>query len=136
MRVSASNAVRAAQACVVACVTLWSSGALGEEEERTKTDARTEFTPAPIIGGSTDIGFGGGVIASLARVKPGLAPYPYVYKVEFATATTVKSVNGTLKIPFQDDYVLVSLPHLMRDLLNLELRASFTHEATQKYYGV
>jgi outer membrane protein assembly factor BamA len=71
---------------------------------------------------------------SLARIRKGWDPY--VYRLEFATTTTLKSESGTLKVPFQDDYVLLSLPHLLHHVMALDLRASFTREATQKYYGI
>lgn len=137
MRIQALRAPRAFSHWVVtrgiaASVAFFSATA---EAER-RADVETEFTPAPIIGGSSDIGFGGGVIASYAKVKPGMEPDPSLYRIQFATTTTVKSELGKIKIPFQDDYVLVHLPHLFYDLLELDLRVSFTHEATQKYYGI
>lgn len=103
----------------------------GHEESR---QARTEFTPAPLIGGNSDIGFGGGAIASIARIVPGLDPY--LYRFELSTTTTLKSERGSLVVPYQDDYLLVALPHLLGDRLKLELRVSYTRETTQKYYGV
>ena len=105
----------------------------GDTEEH-RQGSKTEFTPVPIVGGSSDIGFGGGLVVSLARVEP--QSKPYLYRVELATTTTVKSELGNLKIPYQDDYVLLSLPHAVRNRLKLELRAAFTHEATEKYYGI
>jgi outer membrane protein assembly factor BamA len=95
---------------------------------------RTEFTPVPIVGGSSDIGFGGGAIASVARIAPGFDPY--LYRFEFATTTMVKVQDGGVVVPFHDDYALLSMPHLIRRRLKLDLRVSYTLEATQKFYGI
>jgi outer membrane protein assembly factor BamA len=88
----------------------------------------------PIVGGNSDIGFGGGVLASIARIVPGLDPY--LYRLEAATSTTVKEQHGDFVVPFHDDYLLASFPHLIRNRLRLDTRVSYTYEATQKYYGI
>jgi len=80
-----------------------------------------EFTPAPILGGSSDVGIGGGVLASLARLDPGIEPY--TYRLELATTTTFKA-SGVERVSYQDYYLLLSLPNLVRDRLKLELRLS------------
>jgi len=99
-----------------------------------KKEARTEFTPVPIVGGNSDVGFGGGALASIARIVPGSDPY--LYRFEVASTTMVKSQDGEVVVPFHDDYALASFPHLVRNLLRLDTRVSYTYEATQKYYGV
>jgi len=106
-------------------------------DEPAERPTKTEFTPAPLIGGNSDIGFGGGAILSFARVLPGSDdPLPYVYRLEFATTTTVKSEGGSIKVPYQDEYLLLSMPHLLRNKIQLDVRVSFTAESTQKYYGI
>ncbi|HEX7669825.1 MAG TPA: BamA/TamA family outer membrane protein [Polyangiaceae bacterium] len=94
----------------------------------------TEFTPAPIIGGNSDLGIGGGVIGSFARMKPGFEPY--VYRFELTSMTMLKGERGTLKVPYQDDYLLFSMPNLFGRRMKLEFRAAYTRETTLKYYGI
>ncbi|HVU03268.1 MAG TPA: BamA/TamA family outer membrane protein [Polyangiaceae bacterium] len=110
------------------------SGLAPAAEKSDGKDGRSEFTPAPLLGGSSDVGFGGGVIASFARLRDGAEPY--LYRIELVTTTMVKSEGGHVKVPYQDDYVLVSVPNLLGRRLKLEARAAYTREATQKYYGL
>jgi outer membrane protein assembly factor BamA len=94
-----------------------------------------EFTPFPLIGGSSDIGFGGGLLASFAHHSPGYEPY--VYRLELASITTFRGI-GTSKtdLPYQDHYLLLSWPHARRNHTRLELRVSYTRESNLKYYGL
>jgi outer membrane protein assembly factor BamA len=101
-----------------------------DEESRPKT----EFTPAPLVGGSSDLGVGGGVIASLARVGPKYNPY--LYRLEFVSTTFFKSQQGHLKVPYFDNYLDLEIPDLVKGRMKLELRAAYTREATLKYYGI
>jgi outer membrane protein assembly factor BamA len=48
----------------------------------------------------------------------------------------VKSQQGSIRIPYQDDYLLLSMPHVVRNRLQLDLRVAYTSESTQKYYGI
>ncbi|MFI5298415.1 MAG: hypothetical protein ACHREM_09975, partial [Polyangiales bacterium] len=52
-----------------------SSDAPTNAEPATKRGARTEFNLVPIVGGSSDVGFGGGFFSELARMRPGYDPY-------------------------------------------------------------
>lgn len=95
----------------------------------------TELTPAPVIGGSSDVGFGGGGILSLALLAPGYEPY--VYRVEAAfMATFAETEDGGVMTPYQDHYLLLDLPHLRGGDFGLTLRVSYSREATLKYYGI
>lgn len=97
-------------------------------------DGTNEFTPAPLIGASSDLGVGGGVIVSFSRREPGLDPY--VYRVELVSMTMFKSLNGSLRVPYMDNYVDVSLPHVREHQLKLQVRGAYTRESTIKYYGM
>jgi outer membrane protein assembly factor BamA len=88
----------------------------------------------PVAGGDSDIGFGGGYLMSWARKRPDLEPYEY--GVESAGAITFRPEGEGLEIPYIDDYVRVSMPHLVRDEVGLELRLSYTREHTLKYFGL
>jgi outer membrane protein assembly factor BamA len=95
----------------------------------------TEFTIVPFAGGNSDMGFGGGYIASLARVDPELDPY--LYRIETAGSITVgKEESGGWRVPYSDVYLLFSFPNLIKDRLGLDLRVSYTLESNLKYYGL
>lgn len=94
--------------------------------------AGSETTIIPFVGGTSDAGFGIGAIGSLARVEPGGAPF--VWRLEFATMTTAR--YAPFVIPFQDDYLVLTVPQLVPGVLRLEVRPSFTHETLLNYSGV
>jgi outer membrane protein assembly factor BamA len=86
------------------------------------------------VGGDSDVGIGGGYIASLARVEPNIEPY--LWRVESAGTITFKPEGGSVAIPFFDDYLLLALPHVIRDTLGLKVRLSYTHESQLAYFGL
>ena len=105
-------------------------------ESGSKPEKReTEFTIVPFVGGNSDMGFGGGYIASLARLDPKLTPY--LYRIETAGAVTVGQDDaGGWRVPYTDVYLLFSFPNLIRDHFGLDLRVSYTLESNLKYYGL
>jgi hypothetical protein len=104
------------------------------EIEPTKPEGETEFTILPFVGGDTDVGIGGGYIASLARVEPNRAPY--LWRVESAGSVTFKPEGDGVGVPYLDNYVLLNLPHVIPNQVGLNVRVSFTHERNITYYGL
>lgn len=94
----------------------------------------TEFTALPVVGGDSDVGIGGGVITSLARVEPDLDPY--LWRIEAVGMLTVKPTDGNYDIRYVDTYLTLSLPHIIRDRLGLSIRVSYTKESDLSYYGI
>jgi len=96
----------------------------------------TELTVLPFVGGSSDIGFGGGYVAGLVRLVPGYRPY--LYRVESAGTVTFDPSRGEGEpaIPYIDNYVSLTLPHLAGGRIRLDLRLAYTREAALKYYGI
>lgn len=88
----------------------------------------------PFVGGDSDVGLGGGFIASWARVSE--AYKPYLMRIEAGTYLTGRKGADGLEMPYLDSYVLVDLPHALRNKLHLRFRASHTRELTLKYYGL
>jgi hypothetical protein len=89
----------------------------------------------PLVGGDTDIGLGGGVLASLARLDPDRRPFRW--RLEGAAFATVKPQGGWhFKWPYQDVFVVYSYNGLFSERLRLEMRASFTRETDLRYYGI
>lgn len=99
-----------------------------------KAESDTEFTILPLVGGDTDVGIGGGYIASLARVDPNREPY--LWRIESAGSVTFKPKEGGVQVPYLDDYLLLSLPHVIPNQVGLNVRVSYTHERDISYFGL
>jgi outer membrane protein assembly factor BamA len=116
----------------VSCCAVWIPGGAVHADD--PEPGRTEFGFFPLVGGDTDLGIGGGAFASLARYEPGYDPYRF--RLEVAGAITFKPAKDGLTIPFQDIYLNLTLPDLIRNRLRLEVRPSYTRETTLGYYGI
>ncbi len=104
----------------------------GSDSAGAKSD--TEFTIVPVVGGDSDVGIGAGYIASFARVAPNVEPY--LWRIESAGSITFKPEKGDVQVPFLDDYLLLALPHLIRNTLGVNFRVSYTHESQLAYFGL
>jgi surface antigen Omp85-like protein len=98
------------------------------------SEPRTEFGLVPLAGGNTDLGVAAGVMGSIARLSPDRAPY--VWRTEFVAIASVKSQDDRLTMPYQDYYVLFTMPDLIPNVLRAALRASFTRSQLSGYYGL
>jgi outer membrane protein assembly factor BamA len=96
--------------------------------------AHNEFNIVPVLGGSTDLGFGGGYFAGLARVKTGVVPY--LWNIDSAALITFKySEHAGFTSPYQDFYARLTIPRLFGSPLRLEVRPSYTWEKVD-YFGM
>jgi hypothetical protein len=94
-----------------------------------------EFNLLPVGGGTTDIGIGGGYFAGLARVEEGYDPY--LWNIESAGLVTFKLLGGEkIVLPYQDDYIQLTVPRLFGIPLRFELRTEYSWETTLGYYGL
>lgn len=106
-----------------------------EQSDEEAPPRDTEFSLVPFVGGNSDQGFGGGYIASLARLQKDREPY--LYRIDTTgSATFAGSRDGGLRVPYVDVFLRWKFPHLIPNLLGLELRASFTRETNLGYYGL
>jgi len=111
------------------------STAQGSEPSKDEAPPRdTEFSLVPFVGGNSDQGFGGGYIASLARLQQ--YREPYLYRIDTTGSATFASGRDGLTVPYVDVFLRWKFPHLIPNLLGLELRASFTRETSLGYYGL
>jgi len=95
----------------------------------------TEVAVVPLVGGDTDIGFGGGALASVARVDPDRQPFRW--RLEGGGFATVKPRKGPrFKWPYQDVFLGYSHNGLFSERLRLEVRVSYTRETDLRYYGI
>jgi outer membrane protein assembly factor BamA len=110
----------------------------GESSGKKPDKADTEFTVVPFVGGNSDMGFGAGYVASLARLEPDIEPY--LYRIETAGSATLGRVDsgnpGKVRVQYADIYLLFSFPNIIKDHLGFDIRISYTLEANLKYYGL
>jgi outer membrane protein assembly factor BamA len=109
----------------------WASAARAEPEPLAP---KTELGAVPLVGGDSDIGFGGGALGSFTWLEPTYRPYRR--RLEAGGIATFKHSSEGWQAPYQDYYVLLTDPHVLRDRLRLDLRPSYTNEANQLYYGI
>lgn len=100
--------------------------------EAPKRPPHTELSILPIVGGDSDLGIGGGYVASLAGIRRGVKPY--VWRLESAGALTLQTSQGS--VGYFDDYLDLSVPHALLPPLHFETRVSFTDEPHLRYYGL
>ncbi len=91
-----------------------------------------EYDLFPLIGGSSDVGVGGGILGAIAHFAPGEKQYRW--RVEASGIVTYSTGSGLSHFPYTDVYTLLTIPDLGHGV-RLELRPSFTRETTQGYYG-
>jgi hypothetical protein len=100
-----------------------------------ESGAHNEFNLLPVAGGTTDIGFGGGYFAGLARIREGYDPY--LWNIESAGLVTFKiRASGRPYLPYQDAFVKLTVPRLFGAALRLEIRSEYSWETTLGYYGI
>jgi outer membrane protein assembly factor BamA len=96
--------------------------------------AHNEVNVVPVLGGSTDLGFGGGYFAGFARVKKGAVPY--LWNIDSSGLITFKySARSGFTSPYQDLYARLTIPRLFGSPLRLEIRPSYTWESID-YFGM
>ena len=109
---------------------------LATAQESAVAGEKTEFAVVPLVGGDSDVGFGGGALGSLTNLVPGLSPYRW--RIEAGVIATFKPPEGGngITAPYQDAYLLYTVPDLIYRKLRLEVRPSYTRETTQAYHGI
>jgi hypothetical protein len=96
--------------------------------------AHTDFTIVPVVGGSTDIGVGGGFFSGLTRNKIGQDPY--VWNLEAAAFVSFGLTNGGVNLPYIDGYSKLTITRFAGSPHQIEIRPSFTDEETLYYFGM
>ncbi|WP_394835376.1 outer membrane protein assembly factor [Pendulispora rubella] len=121
---------------LVAALSVRRASAQQEEEPGAVKEPKTDFNAAPIVGGSSDIGIVGGALAAVTRLAPQRAPYLWRLEANVLATFKVDPRESTVQLPYQDYYLMLTLPHLVGNTLRLEIRPSFTREMVQRYYGI
>jgi hypothetical protein len=96
--------------------------------------AHNEFNLLPVVGGTTDIGFGGGYFLGYDRIS--LTEAPYAWNIESAGFVTfAPGHGGGVIVPYQDLYVKLDVPRFFRKI-ELEIRPEYSWETTLNYFGL
>lgn len=120
--------------CFVAAVgVLFAAAPARADGPEAKEHKPLDIGAFPLIGGSSDIGFGGGAIGSIAHYVRG--EQEYRWRVEVSGIVTYNPSGGLSHVPYTDVYAKLIIPDVGRGV-RLELRPSYTHEATLRYYGI
>jgi hypothetical protein len=127
---------RALITLVIAGLCLLGGDALAKRKKDTgppKPD-RIEYGALPAINYDTDLGFGFGAIASVARFATGYRPYKW--RLELQAYATVKRAPGKgAEFPFHDDYLNMDFPGLLGNRLRITGRIGFRKFANTGYFG-
>jgi hypothetical protein len=128
---------RALVTLVIACLCLLTGDALAKKRKKDTGPPkpnRIEFGALPAINYDTDLGFGFGAIASVARFATGYRPYKW--RLELQAYATVKRAPGQgAQLPFHDDYLNMDFPGLLGNRLRITGRVGFRKFANTGYYG-
>ncbi len=117
---------------IVCCASLALLGVAEAGEAPAPVRLEPGFTP--ILSGDTDLGFGFGGIGSLARFRPGCAPY--CWRVEAMAYLTVRIDDGGAALPYHDYYVKLDLPDRLGRGGRLYAQLGFGRYSTSGYYGI
>ena len=105
-------------------------------QDKPKKD--TEFDLVPIVGGSSDIGVGGGAVGALTRFGAPLTEQNaegWAWRFEGSAFATFR-VSPRIATPYQDYWLLLTLPDLDNGKLRITARLAFTEETNVHYFGV
>jgi outer membrane protein assembly factor BamA len=106
-----------------------------ERSAHAEPEPHDEVTVVPFVGGDSDVGFGGGVIASWALVARGYEPYLRRLEGVGAFIGRYEDSEG-FSLPYTDVYALLELPHALPQRLKLRFRLAYTRERMLNYYGI
>jgi hypothetical protein len=98
----------------------------------------TEFDVVPIVGGSSDIGIGGGAVGALTRFGAPATEQNaegWAWRFEGSAFATFRA-SPRFAAPYQDYWLLLTLPDLDEGKLRLTARIAFTEETNVHYFGV
>ena len=105
--------------------------------EPNAADRKTELGIVPLAGGDTDYGFGVGFLANVAGVDPAVTPFIWRLEAGGFVSFRAKDISPAEWVnPYQDFYLVLTVPHFLHRRLRLELRPSYTRETTQRFYGL
>lgn len=115
----------------VAIVLLMTTSRAGAEGK-----PHTDFNAVPVVGGSTDIGWGGGAVFDLSRSRPGVEPFEWDLQGNVLATARGSDTGRGLESPYLDAYATLTLSRAFHTPLMLTVRPSYTSERTLDYFGL
>ncbi len=102
-----------------------------------KDPNRLEYGALPAVNYDSDLGFGFGLIGTLAKFAPGYRPYKWRLELLlYATAKQKPGGAGGVEVPFHDDYLDMDFPGLLNNKLRLKAIVGFRRHTTIGYFGL
>lgn len=118
---------------------LAASAVAGQPDTPAPRDAeRTVVDGVPIVGGDSDIGWGGGFVGAITHFAPGAPPdraNPWQWRIEASSLATFRFSPG-FGVPYQDHWVQLIVPGLAGGKVRLQTRVAFTQETEIDYFGI
>ena len=115
-------------AAATALVLAFSTGAAAEPQKPVEVDA------VPIVGGDSDIGWGGGGVAALAKYGPG-DDHRLQWRLD-ASAFLTFNFKPHFDAPYQDHWLQLMVPDLAGGRVRIQTRVAFTKENFIRYFGL
>ena len=110
----------------------------GSARAQNQPRSDSEFDLVPIAGGSSDIGIGGGAVGALTHfggreTEQNLGGWAWRFE---GSAFATFRASPKLAAPYQDYWLLLTLPDLDQGKLRMTARVAFTEETNVHYYGI
>ncbi|MCA9717857.1 MAG: BamA/TamA family outer membrane protein, partial [Myxococcales bacterium] len=106
-----------------------------KDDKDDKDPNRLEYGALPAVNYDSDLGFGFGLVGTLAKFAPGYRPYKW--RLELLLYATLKGKpGGGVEVPYHDDYIKMDFPGLLENRLRINAIAGFRRHTTIGYYGL
>lgn len=93
-----------------------------------------EFDIVPIVGGDSDIGWGGGGVAAIAKRSAG-EDARLLWRLDASVFLTFEG-SPKFAVPYQDHWIQLIVPDLMNGRLRIQTRVAVTKENDIRYFGL
>jgi outer membrane protein assembly factor BamA len=103
-----------------------------ETQEGVQPEDKQEIGFVPLLGGSTDVGYGIGALGTVALINPYYLPNKW--NLQFGGFFATK--GSPLSPSYEDAFIQFEMPRLLDDTIDLRIRPSFTRETVLHYFGL
>jgi hypothetical protein len=101
---------------------------------RADEPSSTELDVVPIVGGDSDIGWGGGAVGAFTKFAPG-AERRWAWQLQASIFLTFVG-SPSFGVPYQDHWLQLMVPDMLGGRLRLQLRVAYTKESHIRYFGL
>jgi hypothetical protein len=118
----------------VGVVIVAASVASAPREASADEPSSTELDAVPIVGGDSDIGWGGGGVGAFTKFAPG-PERRWAWQVQASVFLTFQG-SPSFAVPYQDHWLQLMVPDLLGGRLRVQVRAAYTKESHIRYFGL